>query len=360
MTRESQPVRLGAVGDILLTDRSEADAPRVMGDELSRQLERCDIVLANLECTLPGNGPTVPTEPRVVTTPGRIRAALAWGVDVVCLANNHMFDHLDAGFRNTRQLLDELGIPWFGAGETLEEATQPAIVKAADASLAFIGAVDHRSGPARFATPDGYGVAPLDVSRLMNQIGELRADGHRVIVSVHWGEERFLIPSPQQIEAAHRLAEAGAVAIIGHHPHVVQGLETRAGVPVIYSLGNFVADPIAFSDGDVMTWNATERIGCLLTAALGDDHPAEVTLTPTRDDGSRVDVDHSRAGRQRIDRTARALARGVTLPRYRREHFRVKVLTPALARLRWSRLKKLRPANVARALRAVFRSTRAE
>jgi len=361
---EPDTVRLAAVGDILLTDGRLAAGPdrasRTIGPELRRRLDECDVVFGNLECTLPGGGETVPTEPRVVAKAEAVDRILASGFDVVTLANNHAFDCLAGGFHATRDLLDRLGVAWFGAGDDLDEAARPAFLQVGNRRLAFVAAVDHRSGPARFATEDAWGVAPLDVPRMAEQVRGLQREADHVIVSVHWGEERFRIPSPKQIEQAHALADAGASLILGHHPHVVQGMEVYQGVPIVYSLGNFVACDVPFSDGDVMAWNRTERTGCLLTVDLGPDGAAGVTQTPTFDSGRTVELDESGFGDRRIARTNRALARGVTLGRYRREYFLVKTVKPALDHLRWSRLKRLRLRNVRNALSGLFRGRKAE
>jgi len=360
--KNSETIRLGAVGDILLTDSESPPArpPRKVGSTLQRYLDACEVVFGNLECTLPGSGETISTEPRVVTSPESVEAALAWGFDVVTLANNHTFDCLAGGFHATRDLLGRCGVAWFGAGDDLAEAGRPAVLDVGGVRLAFIAAVDHRSGPARFAAEDGWGVAPLDVPRLVETIGRLREQANRVIVSVHWGEERFLIPSPKQIQEAHALADAGASLILGHHPHVVQGLEVYRGVPIVYSLGNFIACDVPFSDGEVLTWNRTERTGCFLTVDLGPDGAANVTQTPTFDSGGVVDVDGSGFGRRRIAKANRAIERGVSLGRYRREYFLVKTVRPALDHLRWSRLKRLRLRNVRNALAGLFRGRKAE
>ncbi|HYW80741.1 MAG TPA: CapA family protein, partial [Thermoguttaceae bacterium] len=245
----SEPlVRFAAVGDLLLTPgpasaRYDRD-PALVSPRVRELFAQSDLVFGNLECTLAGDGHTVPTEPRVVATDELVRAVGAVGCDVVTLANNHMFDCLEGGFQNLRSLLDESGLPHFGAGMNIEEAEAPAILEINGVRLAFLGAVDRRSGPYRFAAVDQWGVAPLDIDRLTRQIGELRSHVDHVLVSLHWGEERFLIPSPVQIDQAHALVDAGASIVLGHHPHVLQGLELRGPTPIIYSLGNFLADDV--------------------------------------------------------------------------------------------------------------------
>ena len=352
-------LRLGAVGDLLLAGAGDAPRRPAFGPDLLARLRACDLVFGNLECTLPGDGGRVETEPRVIATEGQVRAALGAGVGVVTLANNHTFDALEGGFHATRALLERLGVAWFGAGDSLEEAARPAILEARGVRLAFLGAVDHRSGPSRLATPGGPGVAPMDLARLAADIARLRREVDHVVVSLHWGEERLPIPSPDQVREAHSLVRAGASLILGHHPHVVQGLEVFEGVPIAYSLGNCVACEVPFSGGDRLTWSRLERTGCLLTADLDPGSVRLVAQTPTIDAGDRIEIDSSGFGDRRIRRADRALARGVTLGRYRREYFIVKTLRPALSHLRWSRLKRLRPSGIGRALKGLWQAGRA-
>jgi hypothetical protein len=356
-------VRLAAVGDLLLCpDPQGTDYgrdSRLISPGLHDLLAECDLLLANLEFTLPGDGRQVATEPRVVGTPELVRWVAAAGFNVVSLANNHAFDCMEGGFLKMRGLLDELGIRRFGAGMDLDEAATPAIVETHGVRVAFLGAADQRSGVSQFAGPGQWGVAPLDVDRLARQIQDLRAKVHHVIVSIHWGEERFSIPSPGQIEQARALADAGASMVLGHHPHVLQGLELYHDAPIAYSLGNFFADEVYFSDGDAVQWNRTGRTGCILAVELDNRAVGNVRQTPTYDDGRLVEIDRSGFGLRRLEKTRRAIARGVTPARYRREHLWVRTIHPALRRFRWSKLKKLRPRHFGDAFRRLLPSLRA-
>ena len=361
-SHERPAVRLAAVGDLLLaTDpgRPAARDPHTIFDCLRPVLGKADVAFANLECALPGDGGTVLTEPRVVATPDLIRMVGAAGFNVVSLANNHMFDCLAEGFYNLRRLLDGLGITHVGAGDNLAEVSAPAILEVRGVRLAFLGAADERSGVSRFAGPQEGGVARLDVAAMADQIRRLRREVDHVILSLHWGEERLLIPSPAQVEQAHALAEAGASLVLGHHPHVIQGLENHGGSPIIYSLGNCVACDVPYADGDRIAWNRTERTGCLLEAQVGKAEVLDIRQVATYDDGRRVKVDGSGFGQRRIAKANRALARGVTLARYRREYFWVKTGWPVLKHLRWSSLKRLRPGQLIHFLRNAARAWRA-
>jgi len=360
----NKTVRFAAVGDLLLCKGPEGTPylrdPGLISHAIRSILAECDVLFANLECTLPGDGRHVPTEPRVIGAPELVRSVAAAGFNVLTLANNHAFDGLEGGFQQLRRLLDELGLRHFGAGMNLDEAEAPAIVEVNGLRLAFLAAVDQRSGPYRFAAENQWGVAPLDIDRLARRIQNLRQQVHHVVVSVHWGEERFLIPSPLQIEQAHALIEAGASIVLGHHPHVLQGLESYRGAPIIYSLGNFIADDVFFSDGDAIRWNRTERTGCILLADLGESAMANVRQMPTFDTGRSVELDSDGFGSRRIEKTRRAIVQGVSPARYRREHLWIKTILPILKRLRWSELKKARPSQLRRMIQTLFRAWRAE
>lgn len=352
-------VRLAAVGDLLLTGGPKGGVyprdPALIAPEVRRVLAASDVVFGNLECTLPGDGRTIATEPRVIATPELVRAVRLAGFTVVTLANNHAFDCFEPGFLQLRTLLDDIGLRHFGAGMDLDEATAPAVLEVNGLRLAFLGAADEQSGVTQFAAPDRPGVAPLDMDRLVRQVQELRTRVHHVIVSVHWGEERFLVPSPAQIEMAHALVDAGASLVLGHHPHVLQGLELRGKRAIVYSLGNFFADEVPFSNGDAVRWGRSGRTGCILEARLTDDGTVETRQRATYDPGDLVGLDHGTWGRRRLEKVRRAVAHGVTPARYRREHLWVKTIKPLVLHLRWSSLKKLRLHHFRKAWQRVFK-----
>lgn len=357
--RNDNTIRFAAAGDILL-----ADAPGRRRDlvgtfaSVRSALVGADFTFANLECTLPGDGSRIATEPRVVARAEQIRAFASSGIQVVSLANNHMFDCFAAGFERLRDLLAQRHVAWFGAGLDLAEATEPLLLARRGQRIAMLAGVDERSGAAHVAGPGRFGVAPLEMDRLVGQVRELTGEVDHVIVSLHWGEERLMLPSPEQVAAARQLVDTGASLVLGHHPHVVQGMEIRNGTPICYSLGNFVADDVPYDNGDSIRWNRTERIGCLLTGRLTPAGTVtDMRQRPSFDDGQRVRITENPAGLRRIARCNRALARGVTLQRYRREHLRVKTLLPILRHLRPSELVRLRPRQVRNAWRQ-FRSAR--
>ena len=355
-------VRIAAVGDILLNPVPQgsgyARCSSLLADDVRDVFGRCDLVVGNLEFTLPGDGSHVESEPRLIATTAQIAAVKSAGFDIVSLANNHTFDCYDAGFQNTARAVEDACILHFGAGMNVDQAKAAVVVERNSMRLAFVGAVDASSGPSQFAAEGKSGVAPLDIERLVERIGQLRSQVDHVVVTVHWGQERFFLPSPVHIEQAHRLVDAGASIVLGHHPHVVQGFEVYCGAPIIYSLGNFLADEVHFTSGGVIRWRGVERCGCILVVTLNKEGTCDVRQIPTFDTGRAVQIDTSGLGQRHLDRVNRALARGVTAPRYRRESLRVKFVMPTLRRLRWSEWSKLRPRHVRGGIQALWRSLR--
>ena len=345
-------VRFGAVGDLLLSTSPGSDTPgrgmEALSDDVRELFASCDVVFANLECTLPGRD-IVPTEPRVVSTARQIDSLRDSGVDVVTLGNNHMFDCLDEGFDRLTGMLSDMGIHWFGAGRNLTEARRPAVLDVGGIRLAFLGCVDQSSGPYRFADESNSGVAPLDVENLCEIINDVGKDVDHVIVSPHWGRERFRFPSPEQMRNARAFIDAGASMVLGHHPHVLQGMEIYHGAPIVYSLGNFIANNVYWQDGDVMVWSRFERTSCIFIVEFDADTIHGIRQTPTFDDGEMVGLEKTEWGERCLYRANRMLGQGITSKRYNRERIYIEKVKPIISHLRWAEFRRLRPYHIRKA-----------
>ncbi len=227
------------VGDVML-DRGTRRKIEEFGIEypwveMGRFLRGVDLRIGNLEGTVNEQPSTFTYDPpfRFVFDPSYIEAMLPY-LDVVSLANNHAADvGAGAGQQETRRWLDDIGVKWFGAWETPEPAYDFEIE-----GMLFRLVGYHEFRP--------------DVERMEQLIAEGDAAGRFVIVVPHWGPEYQYFPSANQRALAELIVAAGADLVIGGHPHVVQGAEMIDGVPVLYSLGNFV-----FDQQIPMTWQAT-------------------------------------------------------------------------------------------------------
>lgn len=162
-------------------------------------------------------------------------------ISVATLANNHAFDYGYQGLFDSLLSLREAGIATTGAGRNLDEATRPVILPGGDSGSSPICIYAFtRVLPSSFwATQKKSGTAYSDVASMAKLVRECANSGYFTIVTFHWGEELSKTPQPYQSYIAKQMIDAGAQAVIGHHPHLLQPIEVYAGRPIIHSLGNF-------------------------------------------------------------------------------------------------------------------------
>jgi poly-gamma-glutamate capsule biosynthesis protein CapA/YwtB (metallophosphatase superfamily) len=241
-------LRIVAVGDLAfnaryhrLLERRGPDWPvRPVRPEWDGADDGADLRLGNLE-----SPPT--TAPRIIPSKLSLRGAVrsvdgldAAGFDCVSLANNHAMDFGLPGLVETMQRLDKAGILHHGAGENEAAALRPVVVRRRGLTVGLLAFCDVEQPDFLYAGPAQPGVARFDVDAACRSVHALKADVDWVILQLHWGSEMSRLPRPDHRVAARRLIEAGADLILGHHPHVLQPLEWIDGVPVFYSLGNFL------------------------------------------------------------------------------------------------------------------------
>ena len=157
--------------------------------------------------------------------------------DIACLANNHVLDYGVAGLRETLRVLARAGIHSVGAGLTEAQALAPLSVLVNGQPIHIVNLSE---GEDLTASTGGPGVFGWDIALAAAQTRALKKIGGVVIVIAHCGLEYVPFPPPYVVAAFRALIEAGADCVIGHHPHVPQGIEWWCGRPIIYSLGNFV------------------------------------------------------------------------------------------------------------------------
>lgn len=230
-----------AVGDVALAWRVGAAIRQHQYDPFRNAratLSAADIALANVECVMT-EAPDVYTEtsggqPLIRAHPSSARVLANAGIDVASVANNHAFDFGARGALDTQLALRDAGVTPIGGGRG-DEARAPVIREVRGLRvgiLAFAEQVNHP--PGRGAT-----IAWLNAQSI-EDVRALKARVDVVLVSIHWGHEFAEEPTAAQVALAHRLVDAGADAIIGHHPHVLQSVERYRDRPIVYSLGNFV------------------------------------------------------------------------------------------------------------------------
>jgi poly-gamma-glutamate capsule biosynthesis protein CapA/YwtB (metallophosphatase superfamily) len=197
-----------------------------------------DLSITNLECPLTEKiNPIKKTGPNLIAHPRCIDALKFGGFDVVTLANNHVLDQDEKGLRDTLQVCEKSGLKTVGAGENLAAAMRPLFVTIKDKKIAILNFAEHEFS---IAMQNSAGAAPLNPIKNYYQILEAKRNSDIVIIIIHGGSEHYPLPSPRMVETYHFFADLGVTAIIGHHTHCPSGFEIYNGVPIFYSLGNFI------------------------------------------------------------------------------------------------------------------------
>jgi hypothetical protein len=244
----------------------------------SQLLADADYTVGNLECVL-GKGGERMLKPFSFRGAADAPRFLKKHFFAVSLANNHSGDFGPAGLVEQMRILDEAGIRSFGAGRTLAEARQPLVLERDGFKVALLGSNGFRALTTS-ATADRAGSAPLEEAQVLEDIRAARTRADAVVPFVHWGPENTPQPRPAQIRLARKMVEAGAAAVIGGHPHVTQTVETYRGVPIVYSLGNFVFD---YFPGDPPEWT-----GWVVKLTFRPGQPVDLDMNSVKLDGSGI------------------------------------------------------------------------
>lgn len=250
---DEETIKLLFAGDILLDENYAVMAnlrdrggkvEEAFSTELLEVMRDADIFMLNNEFTFTDRGtPTAGKQFTFRAAPRNISLFQEIGVDVVSVANNHIYDYGEISLLDTLDTLDDAGIAYTGAGENLEEAMKPVYLIANGMKVGIISATQiERNGTpdTREATSTSAGVLRcMDTTNLLQVIAQMETACDYTILYIHWGTESQEQIDWLQEEQAPVYAEAGVDLIIGDHPHCLQKIDKIAGVPVIYSLGNF-------------------------------------------------------------------------------------------------------------------------
>ena len=248
---EDSVVDLAFAGDICLTedgyvidhyDEVGCDINLCLSEEIMDKLNEADISMVNHEYPVSTRGTAL--EGKYYTfraDPEREIILQQMGIDIVSLANNHIYDFGADAFYDTLKILKEIKMPYVGAGADMEEASRPVYFVAGGIKIGYVSA--NRSEKFIFtpeAGEDSPGVVRMYDTAMMNDIiKEASEQCDYLIAYVHWGTEDSKYYEPYQTAIAQEFFDAGADAIIGSHPHVLQGMGFVDGKPVVYSLGDF-------------------------------------------------------------------------------------------------------------------------
>ena len=293
------------LGDTLLADAAEpklAAHGYAWAFDRMRPLPDADYVIANAE------GPiTTRTEPHdpsqrwsYAARPEAAQALAAEGVTAFGLANNHALDRGPGGLADTVAHLGAAGVAGFGAGADLGEALRPLIVETPHGRVGVV-AFGQGDGVRANAGEDRPGIAVLTRCNAAEGVQRAREAGARWVVAfVHWGANYTGVLHSQRAQAG-LLAGAGYDLAIGHGPHVVQPVEVVDGMPVVYSLGNWV-----FGTPGRFTPDAP-GYGLMAATAFGPDGLEALRLHCIRTDNDDVRFQPRPCSAEQADNVLRAL-----------------------------------------------------
>lgn len=248
ITKREETATISLAGDVML-DRS-------IGDQINRKgmdypwigvkpyFEKSDLVLVNLETAVgikgianPDKTYTFQSKPEVLI--GLVNA----GVDGVSIANNHILDFGQEGFIETLENLEKYKIKYAGGGRNIQKALEPAIWEVHGQKIGFLAFSRVIYDISWYATDKRPGIASAYdhyVNQVKDTVAQTKQHVDYLIVSVHWGKELEQLPQPYQQKLGQAMIDSGADVVMGHHPHVLQGIEFYKNKPILYSLGNFV------------------------------------------------------------------------------------------------------------------------
>ncbi len=254
-----EEITIGAVGDISFGDgylccgfgvrsRMEQFGPKYIFDKIQNELLDNDLVFGNLEGVLSSSNFNRYSL-KSFQMRGRENSVTVLkdaGFTVLSLANNHIMQHGKLAALDTVNLLNSNGIGSCGIrlGDIISR--KPYIFPKDGISIAFF---------AYNARPRQYFIDhPLDISfnidDAVTDVKEFKDKVDLIVVSMHWGDEFIHAPSAAQQEIAHQLIDSGVNLILGHHPHVIQGVERYKEALIFYSLGNFLFDMPWYPDSN--------------------------------------------------------------------------------------------------------------
>ncbi len=238
-------VTIGAVGDIFMggtaTPTLETEGYDHPFEATKKLFSASDIIIGNLEAPLTSRGIPTPDKRYIFRTPAdKVAPALKnAGFNIVTLANNHSMDYGLLGLQDTIKALKQHQIAHIGAGSSLTAAREPYIFNINSLRVGFLGY--------SLTFPEEYwadetrgGTAFAREEQMREDLKRLRVKADVIVVSFHWGREQQTKLRPYQSRMGRIAIDEGASLVLGHHPHIMQGIEAYKKGLIVYSLGNYV------------------------------------------------------------------------------------------------------------------------
>lgn len=312
-TAEDGKSVLAFAGDILFDDeysimanmkrRTNGIYDTISADLLAEMTE-ADILMLNNEFTYTNRGePTPEKQFTFRAEPETADILLEMGVDIVSLANNHAYDYGEISLLDSLDTLAAREIPYVGAGRDIAEASRPFFFETKDTKIGIIAAtqIERLDNPdTKEAAENSAGVFRCwDGTELYRVTQEASQQCDFLVVFVHWGSENTTEIDWAQKDQARQLVQAGADLIIGNHSHCLQEIEVIEGVPVFYSLGNFL-------------FNSKTLDTCLVKAEVSEGKLSGLQFIPAIQKDCRTEL-LTGSEKQRVITYMQSLSTGITI-----------------------------------------------
>lgn len=242
------PVNMLYMGDVMM-DSYIADNINLFGidypwEDVSQITSEADISVVNLETSVSTRGETKkPKGFGFRSAPETLLGLKNSGIDLVSLANNHIMDFGNDALSDTLTSLSNYDIKYVGAGENLSQAEKLVTIESNGNTIGYLAYTSILPWKEWSATETSSGAAPLypnNYDDILQTINIANDTVDILVIMLHWGTEYQNTPNEWQIELAHKMVDNGADLIIGHHPHILQGIEFYEETPILYSIGNFI------------------------------------------------------------------------------------------------------------------------
>lgn len=250
--QSSNEVTLSFVGDVSLADdwyimpkydERERKVYGILSENVVNIMTSSDIMVANNEFTISNRGSKMPNKYYTFRgSPERLSIYKEMGVNLVTLANNHIYDYGETAFYDALDALEEYEIPYIGAGRNIVEAKESFYYIINGYKIGFVNATRAEKyilTPEATETTGGV-LRCYDPTAFINVIEETKKNSDFVIALVHWGKEDSSELEQVQIDTSKQYIEAGADLIVGTHAHTLQGIDFYNDKAIVYNIGDFI------------------------------------------------------------------------------------------------------------------------
>jgi poly-gamma-glutamate synthesis protein (capsule biosynthesis protein) len=256
------PLTVAAGGDVLGDRGVGAYIDKYGGESVFEKVKPylvdADVSFLNLEGSISNTGLRATWKEYTFRARTALTTGLVWaGIDVVSLANNHSLDYGSKALLDCIARLDEAGVAHPGAGADSASAAAPAILETPAGTVGIIAASEITGAFAATAGSAGTNFTEAPNERLVAQVAAAAQEVDFLLVSFHWGTEYEATANSHQQTLAHKVIDAGADLVLGHHPHVIQGLEIYKDRLIVYSMGDFIFDHYSRATGEAFVLQVT-------------------------------------------------------------------------------------------------------